>query len=199
MTRDTEREKRERVFQWLKTQNNNFLLHVNANTKSKWESEWGNLAYFSRNSSNSEGVAILIVPNTDKDCVTHYHEIIPGRLQALEITFEKKHLALINIYGPNTENIYILEQLIKYLSNNTENNFIIAGYFNTILDTGFDKNGKIKNTHPKCRCLLLDIINGYTLIDIWRLQHPDKKQYKWHSSKKPHISSRLDIFLFLHV
>ena len=193
------REKREKVFQWLKTQNNNFYLlqetHVNANTKSKWESEWGHLAYFSGNSSNSEGVAILLNPNTDKDCVTQHHEIIPGRLQALEITIENKHLALINIYGPNTDNTYILEQLIKYLSNNTDKYFIIAGDFNTILDTDLDKNGGIKNTHPKCRNMLLDIINEYTLIDIWRLQHPDKKQYTWHSSKKPHISSRLDYFL----
>ena len=193
------REKREKMFQWLKTQNNNFYLlqetHVNANTKSKWESEWGHPAYFSGNSSNSEGVAILINPNTDKDHVTCHHEIIPGRLQALEITFENKPLVLINIYGPNTDNTYILEKLIKYLSNNADKYIIIAGDFNTILDIDLDKNGGIKNTHPKCRNLLLEIINEYNLTDIWRLQHPDKKQYTWHSSKKPHISSRLDYFL----
>ena len=75
------------------------------------------------------------------------------------------------------------------------NTFIIAGDFNTILDTQLDKIGGIKNTHPNCRKSLLDIITEHNLTDIWRLQHPDKKQYTWHSSKKPHISSRLDYFL----
>ena len=93
------------------------------------------------------------------------------------------------------DNTYIFEQLIKYLSNNADKYIIIAGDFNTILDIDLDKNGGIKDTHPKCRNLLLEIINEYNLINVWRLQHPDKKQYTWHSSKKPHISSRLDYFL----
>ena len=88
----------------------------------------------------------------------------------MEITIENKHLALINIYGPNTEYTYILEQLIKYLSNNTDKYFIIAGYFNTILDTDLDKNGGIKNTHPKCRNLLLEIIKGGVSLPLLELR-----------------------------
>ena len=35
----------------------------------------------------------------------------------------------------------------------------------------------------------------HDLVDTWRLQHPDKLQFTWHSNTKPSIYSRLDYFL----
>ena len=105
-------EKRQKVFHWLKTQSCGFYFlqetHVNGKIKSKWEAEWGHLSYFSGNSSNSEGIGILINKTISKDSIVGHHEIIPGRLQALEINFENKYITLLNIYGPNADNAYIL-------------------------------------------------------------------------------------------
>ena len=56
------------------------------------------------------------------------------------------------------------------------------------------KNGNIK-THKKCREKLLELLNVANLTDSWRLKHPDKRQYTWHSNSKPHIHCRLDYFL----
>ena len=39
------------------------------------------------------------------------------------------------------------------------------------------------------------IINTNSLIDIWRVQHPNTNKYTWHSNTKPVIFSRLDYFL----
>ena len=39
-----------------------------------------------------------------------------------------------------------------------------------------------------------NILEEHDLSDIWRIKNPDKRRYTWHSSKKPHISSRLDYF-----
>ena len=192
-------EKRQKVFHWLKSQSCGFCFlqetHVNTKIKSKWENEWGHRSYFSGNSSNSEGIGILINKNISKESIINHHEIIPGRLQALEIKIESNSIILLNIYGPNDDNAYVFVKLKQFLEDNSDKYFIIAGDFNTILDIHLDKIGGIKNTHPNCRTSLLDIIKEYNLTDIWRLQHPDKKQYTWHSSKKPHISSRLDYFL----
>ena len=193
------KEKREKIFQWLKSQDKHFYFlqetHASTQTKSNWEREWGYSAFFSGNTSNSEGVGILISPSIQKPDIISHQEIIPGRLQALEVVIENRSLTLINIYGPNKDNTYIFDKLKTYVQENSEKFFIIAGDFNTILDVNKDKNRGLKNTHSKCRQLLEDIITENDLIDIWRVQHPEKRQYTWHSSTKPHISSRLDYFL----
>ena len=39
------------------------------------------------------------------------------------------------------------------------------------------------------------MMNTCNLFDVWRQDHPQKKQYTWHSNTKPCIHSRLDYFL----
>ena len=127
-------EKRQKVFQWLKTQSCSFYFlqetHVSANTKLKWEQEWGHISLFIGNSSNSEGVAILINKNVSKDSIVGHNEIVPGRLLALDIQLENKSITLLNVYGPNTENTYLFDKLERYLTDNIDKCFIIAGDLN---------------------------------------------------------------------
>ena len=56
------------------------------------------------------------------------------------------------------------------------------------------KNGKTE-THKKCRKQIKSIIDIHELTDIWRLKHPDKRHFTWHSNNRPPIFSRLDYFL----
>ena len=193
------KEKRSKVFQWLKTQEQSFYClqetHITQKSKIEWETEWGHLAFFSGNSSNSQGLAILVNKNISKANIVCHKEIVPGRIQALEVIIENKNIILLNLYGPNNDTIFIFEKLKSFLFDNTDKYFIITGDFNTVLDTELDKFGGIKNTHPNCRKHILEFIKEYDLVDIWRLQHPNIKKYTWHSSKKPRISSRLDYFL----
>ena len=88
----------------------------------------------------------------------------------------------------------IFEQLEKYLKQNDENTFIIGGDFNTVLNENLDKrNGRIYS-HKRCRTVINNIIDGYSLTDIWRDMHPDIKQFTWHSHHKPPLFCRLDHF-----
>jgi len=68
------------------------------------------------------------------------------------------------------------------------------GDFNTVL-TGLDKKNGNLNAHKNCRKLLTDLIATNELSDIWRIKHPDKNQFTWHSNCKLHIFCRLDFFL----
>ena len=139
------KEKRENVFQWLKEQKFDFYclqeVHSKINTAKQWELEWDHFAYFSGNSSNSEGIAILVNKNILEENIIEYTDIIPGRLQSLEIKIKDQLILLINIYGPNMDNTHIFKQLQTYLSNNSEKQFIIAGDFNTVLDPDLHKFG----------------------------------------------------------
>ena len=190
--------KREQVFHWLKEQNFSIYLlqetHLNAQFKDKWESEWGFKSYFSGNTNNSEGVCILFNKTFTYEIV-NYVELIPGRLQAVDIKLDDNFLKVINIYGPNNDDPSIFEKLQQYIIDNEDSDFIIGGDFNTVLNADIDKCNGRKDTHKKCRLKIKNIIDNYEFADIWRIQHPNTKKYSWHSSHKPPIFCRLDYFL----
>ena len=190
--------KREQIFAWLKSSNHTLCMlqetHSGENTHTSWKQEWGNDAFWSGHSNNSEGIGILINP-TVSYTIQKYTDLIPGRMQALELIINDKEIYFINIYGPNNDDCNFFEQLEKYLKENDEKTFIIGGDFNTVLNENLDKrNGRIYS-HKRCRTVINNIIDGYSLTDIWRDMHPDIKQFTWHSHHKPPIFCRLDYFL----
>ena len=190
--------KREKIFTWIKDQSISIALlqetHSSSKTDSVWSQQWGAKVYFSGKDSNSKGIAILI--NDNFNCkIINYEEIIQGRLQSLEIEINEHTVTIINIYGPNTDDVSLFNKLDEYLGSNDEKTFIIGGDFNTILDVELDKKHGNKNTHPNVRKKILSIIDENSLKDIWRIQHPEKQQYTWHSNTKPVIFCRLDYFL----
>ena len=190
--------KREQIFAWLKSSNHTLCIlqetHSGENTHTSWKQEWGNDAFWSGHSNNSEGIGILINP-TVSYTIQKYTDLIPGRMQALELIINDKEIYFINIYGPNNDDCNFFEQLEKYLKENDEKTFIISGDFNTVLNENLDKrNGRIYS-HKRCRTVINNIIDGYSLTDIWRDMHPDIKQFTWHSHHKPPIFCRLDYFL----
>ena len=190
--------KRDQVFHWLKEQNKSIYLlqetHLNVQDKSKWENEWEYKSFFSGNKTNSEGVCILLNKLFACD-ITDYTDIIPGRLHAIGIKIDDKLLKIINIYGPNSDDISLFDKLHTYIAENEDSDFIIGGDFNTVLNTDIDKRNGLTGTHNKCRDAIKNIIDIHNIADIWRIQHPDAKKYTWHSSHKPPIFCRLDYFL----
>ena len=190
--------KREQVFHWLKEQNNSIYLlqetHLNSQFVDKWESEWGFKSFFSGKTNNSEGVCILFNKSFTHE-IANYVELIPGRLQAVDIKLDDKSLKVINIYGPNNDDTSVFEILQKYIIDNEDSDFIIGGDFNTVLNTDIDKRNGRTDTHKKCRIKINNTIDNYGFADIWRIQHPNTKKYSWHSSHTPPIFCRLDYFL----
>ena len=117
------KEKREQLFTWLKSRNHTFCLlqetHSGVITHKFWQQEWGNEAYFSGNSINSEGIGILIIPKVSY-VVQKYTEIIVGRMQALEIIINEKEMTIINLYGPNNDDQTFFDQLEKFINDHNE-------------------------------------------------------------------------------
>ena len=190
--------KREQIFAWLKDKKFDICLlqetHSVEENRELWEREWGKYCFFSGKSTNSEGVGILLNPNLSCEILDHI-ELVSGRLQALEIKIQEKLVTILNIYGPNKDEIDIFEILELYISTHEDKNFIIGGDFNTVLDIHLDKkNGKL-DTHKRCRQKITNILETYDLTDIWRDKHPTLKHFTWHSSHKPPIFCRLDYFL----
>jgi exonuclease III len=192
--------KRQEVFHWLKSKKYKIILlqetHLTADNIDKWKTEWQGDIFVSSPNSNSQGVAILISPdNSNEINIINYKEVSKGRLIALELKLNEEEFTIINIYGPNNDDVSIFTVLENYLYANCEKKFIIGGDFNTILDLKMDKQNGRSDTHRKCREKIQCIIRNFALIDIWRFLNPKKQQYTWSSNNKPPIFSRLDFFL----
>ena len=162
------KEKREKMFCWLKEQPYNIILlqetHSTYDINNQWAQEWGYSAFFSGNKSNSKGVGILINKNVTCD-ILNYFDIFKGRLQAIELKINDKNITIINIYGPNNDEILLFEKLEEFMLLHDDKSIITGGDFNTVLDTEKDKkNGTIDN-HKKIRKKLESIINTNNLID----------------------------------
>ena len=98
--------KQEQIFAWLKSSNHTLFMlqetHSGEKTNASWKQEWGNDAFWSGLSNNSEGIGILIDP-TVSYTIQKYTDLIPGRMQALELIINDKEIYFINIYGPNND------------------------------------------------------------------------------------------------
>ena len=190
--------KRQQIFQWLKDNKYEICLlqetHLTSRNETIWKNEWNGPCYFSGNSSNKAGVCILVDPNLNCSVIQHT-DIVPGRLQALEISINEKDFYILNIYGPNSDDIDVFDHISTYLDSNSDKSFIIGGDFNTVVDCAVDKKNGRKDTHKNCRKKINSVRETHKLIDIWRVHHPSDTQYTWNSNTTPIISSRLDYFL----
>ena len=190
--------KREKVFTYLEQENFSVCLlqetHLPLKNKNAYENEWGGKCFFSGTSSNSAGVCILINP-TVHHVILEYEDIVPGLIQAIEISIENKVVTILNIYGPNDDDISLFDKLLNYVSINNHKSFIIGGDFNTVLNYKVDKKNGREITHKKCNNKLNTILDLHNLVDVWRILNPNKQKFTWHSNTKPPIFCRLDYFI----
>ena len=80
----------------------------------------------------------MIDKQMNKDFVDHI-EIIPGKIQVLKVKMYERNVVFIYVYGPNADDKTFFELLCNFLE---ENDFIIGGDFNIILEPKLDKNGR---------------------------------------------------------
>ena len=78
-----------------------------------------------------------------------------------------------------------------------DDNILIGGDFNIILDKNLDKKGGssvFTSKHDEIVHIINDIISFFQLNDIWRLKNPNKKRFTWRQ-RTPPIHCRLDMWL----
>lgn len=136
------KQKRQQLFEWLDSQPCSIYMlqetHSNNYHSEIWKKEWKGESYFSGNKTNKEGVAILIKKDSNIKIV-NTNELIIGRLISIDITINEREFTLLNIYGPNDDNISLFATLETFLLQNNDKNIIAGGDFNTVIDTKVDK------------------------------------------------------------
>ena len=155
--------------------------------------EW-NIDYFiAGNSTNSRGVMIMI-NNSFEYKVNQCIKDPDGRYLIIELSITNLvNIFIINLYAPNRDDpvwFTTLFDKVHSLSNGSE---IWTGDWNAALTAN-----DIYNYNTLRNPLASKIINSSmakgNLLDIWRIQHENRKRFTWRSDK-PCRASRLDYFL----
>ena len=192
-----DRTKRKDVLNYLKQKQFSIYFLQDTHFLEKEElyirSQWGYECYFNSFSSQSRGVAIMLNPNFEHK-VMQVKRDNDGNKLILEISILNKKFTLINIYGPNRDKPNFYAKISKDIEELSNENIIIGGDFNLVLDFESDTEGYVTLNNPRARERVLELCSEFSLIDIWRELNMESKEFTWRKAngiKK----ARLDFFL----
>ena len=172
--------KRRDLFQFVRAKNYNFICLQDVPINSKLEpfakAEWGNEIFFSSYITTSRGIMILIYNNFDHK-VNRIKTDKNGNYIILDMDIQGKQITLVNIYGPNEHNPHFYENLIQKISEFENENVIMCGDWNLVLDMEKDYDNYSHVNNPKARKVVLNLLEEENFIDVWRVMHEDTKKY----------------------
>ena len=190
--------KRRELFHYFHKSEAGILLlqetHSTTDIEKQWRAEWGYTVLFAHGTNDSRGVCILI--KNKFFCDIHNVFTDPnGRYIIIDITIGNKRLTLVNVYGPNQDTPAFFESIINLIEGIPNDNRVVGGDFNLVLDVDKDKRGGRPQTHTRAQTVVSAWMEETDLIDIWRIQNPDKFRFTWYKNNPNAIFCRLDFFL----
>jgi exonuclease III len=192
--------KRKDYFIWLDKFKDNIILLQDTHScildENYYKNHWGHAIFFSHGLTNSRGV-ITIIPKYLGGTSKLFYSDLDGRILIVELNINGVLYYILNIYAPSSniekDKLNFINKLKSELLPLINNNIIIGGDWNIVLDPNIDKKGGSNIAkYPKYRENLLGFLELFDLSDCWRLHHPNKRQYTWRQTK-PTIFCRLDM------
>ena len=149
--------------------------------------------FLSGSKTNARGVAILIKNNFEYK-INNFCDDDSGNWQLLDLNISRFSVRILNIYAPNTDTPSFFNNLANFIENNEQDYVLICGDFNLVLDPILDCfNYKCIN-NPNSRGKVIEILQTYNLIDLFRYLNPTLKRFTWRR-KNPIKQARLDYFI----
>ena len=153
--------------------------HWTKNDLSTIKNLWKGVCFLGGTKTNSNGVAILIQSNFEYEVVEHFIDN-EEKIIWLNILINKKlKVKLINIYAPSKDTPDFFKNIGNRIESSNMYYIMLAGDFNITLDPQLDSYNYKQLNNPCARNEMLSVINKYNLCDIFRLNHPNEKQYTW--------------------
>ena len=153
-----------------------FNTHFVMENENLIRNEWGYNCYFNSFKSNARGVAILINNNFEIK-INKQKKDGSGNFLALDIELDGSKITLITVYGPNIDNPIFYDVISETIDEFGNTSVIICGDFNLVLKPDLDYDENYRNVNnPKARKKVLEIIETYALVDIFREHNQDKKK-----------------------
>ena len=159
-----------------------------------WKTEWDGEIIYSHCNSQARGVAILF----KQDLPFHMHDQTiddEGRYIVLDVEINGFRLTLCNLYAPNNDEPQFYLDLFEKIESYPNDDRIMGGDWNLVLDVNFDKKGGINRTNINAQTVVKNYMEETELVDIWRFHHPTDFKFTWYRINPTKISCRLDFFL----
>ena len=118
-----------------------------------------------------------------------------GNYILLDIDIQGKEITLANIYGPNEDNPNFYETLKRNITEFENENVIICGDWNLVLDFEKDCYNYLHINNPRARNVVLSLIEEEHFIDVWRVMNENTQKYTWRRLNPTKKQARLDYFL----
>ena len=187
-----------KFFFWLQKKKANIIFlqetHSTKEIELIWKNEWGGDILFSHNNSQARGAAILF--KTELPYLIHESSTdTSGRYVVIDIEINGFRMTICNLYAPNEDNPIFFTELIETIEKLPNDNRIIGGDFNLVLNVGVDKRGGTNRTNFQSQAVIANYMDETELVDIWRFHHPSDYRFTWHCTRPTKISCRLDFFL----
>ena len=145
-------------------------------------------------------IQILPQINLNLECFEGLQTCLDETEQKLKFTtcfttYGQKKIIIANIYAPNKSNPAFFIPILDKVQKIEADYKIIGGDFNTVLNPLLDKKSRIiSNKTSKEAELINSFLKNNSWSDVWRLLHPEEKQFTW-NRRNPFTMSRLDFFL----
>ena len=143
--------------------------------------------------TNARGVAILI-NNTLEYQIKRIEKDGQGNAIILYLQIQDISLRLLNIYGPNTDDLTFYNNVNQEIIENEEDYILWCGDFNMCLNPALDSHNYVNINNPNCRSCVIDLMSEHNLIDLYRYFYPETRRYTWRKYK-PLKQARLDYFI----
>ena len=82
-------------------------------------------------------------------------------------------MTLASIYAPNVDDPDFIIEVRNKVESILNDNRLIGGDYNLVLDLMLDKKGGRNTTHIKSQEKIKDWMESTDLVDVWRVQHPN--------------------------
>ena len=159
-------------------------------------SEWGYKAVYNSYNSRSRGVAIFFRNDFEFEIHSMFKDN-SGNILILDIEIDKQRLTLVNLYGPNKDDPSFYEDIKKRVVRLGNNNIIMVGDWNLLLNPEIDGLNYMHINNPNARQKVLKIMSDLNLYDVWREENGEKQTFTWKRkiSRGKIQMGRLDYFL----
>lgn len=176
-----DRQKRRTIFRHLHVKYPNHIAilqetHSSREIENVWQNEWGADIIYSHGSAHQAGVAILL-PRKFSGLIQGKYSDSDGRIAGIQFNVDGDEYALLGVYAPaidvQEQKILFFDEVRKVLTDFVRTNTLLCGDFNIHLGPLDVEIGKFKMT--SAASYLLEILEEFSLRDIWRHLNPNKR------------------------
>lgn len=147
-------------------------------------------------SSRTRGVAIGFAKGTS--FVLEDRLVDPeGRFLFIRGRLNEGEYTLANVYAPNKNPMKYFGYILEKLMESRKGHLILRGDFNCCMDPRMDSTAHAQEVNDSQLKVVKQKLSRYQLVDIWRVQHPSRRDYTFYSPVHGSYS-RIDVGFIEH-